>query len=126
MYNSLDSMVRAYQREEVLLTEELKVKKKSAINERDKEIKKYQKKIFGLNGQIFLKRQELIKPIQDNVYSAIEKVAKKHKLQAVFDRAGDLTILYYTDVHDYTEYVLEELQLGDPKDTIDNPKHKKK
>ncbi len=120
MHQSLDSMVRVFQREEVLLTEELKLNRKTEISKKELEIKEYQKKIFGYQGRIFLKRQELIQPIQNKVYGAIEKVAKKQKLQVIFDKSGDLTIIYANKVHDYTDIVLEMLSLGDPKDTIDN------
>ncbi len=122
MHHSLDSMVRVFQREEVLLTEEMKNTRKVAISKKENEIKEYQKKIFGYEGRIFLKRQELIQPIQNKVYGAIETVAKKQKLQVIFDKSGDLTIIYANKVHDYTDLVLEILSLGDPKDTIDNKK----
>lgn len=126
MYLSLDSMYQSYRRDEVLLTEEMKQKRQNAIMEREKEVKAYQKKIFGFEGRIFLKRQELIKPIQDKVFEAVEKVAKKYKLQVVFDKAGDLTMIYTNPVHDYTDYVLEELKLGDDVDTVDNERFKEK
>ena len=71
---------------------------------------------------IFLKRQELIKPIQDKVYQAIEKVAKKKQLQIVFDKSSELIMVYTDPKHDYTDYVLDELGLGDKKDVIDNKK----
>jgi len=66
----------------------------------------------------FLKKQELIKPSMEKVYEAVEKVAKDKKLQFVFDKAGDLVMIYTNPVHDYTDYVLEELGLGDPDDSI--------
>lgn len=125
-YITLDSMYEAYAREEVLLTEEMKAKRQNGIMNYEKEVKEYQKKIFGYEGRIFLMRQDLIKPIQDKVMAAVEKVAKKHKLQVVFDKAGDLTMLYTSSVHDYTDYVLEELDEGDPVDTVDNERYKDK
>jgi outer membrane protein len=125
-YSTLDSMYEAYAREEVLLTEEMKAKRQNAIMNYEKEVKSYQKKIFGFEGRIFLLRQDLIKPVQDKVMAAVEKVAKKHKLQVVFDKAGDLTMLYTSSIHDYTDYVLEELEEGDPVDTVDNERYKEK
>lgn len=120
MYHSLDSMFNAFRKEEVLLTEEMKEKKQNQIMLKEKEIKEYQKKIFGYEGLIFLKRQELIKPIQDKVFSSVKKVAQNHKLQVVFDKAGDLVMIYTNPTHDYTDYVLEVLGLGDKTDEIDN------
>lgn len=125
MYIERDSLYNAYKREEILLTEEMKEKRLEEIEAKEKQIKEFQRKIFGFNGLIFLKRQELIEPIQDKVYEAVKKVAKAYKLQIVFDKAGDLTMIYASPVHDYTDYVLEELELGDKLDTIDNPRHKK-
>ncbi|QMU26997.1 OmpH family outer membrane protein [Adhaeribacter radiodurans] len=114
MYQNIDKMYKAYQAEEVLLTEEMKKKRQNEIVEKEKEVKEYQKKIFGFEGTVFKKRQELIKPVQDEVYDAIEKVAKKRQLQIIFDKSGELVMLYTNPVHDYTEYVLEELGLASP------------
>jgi len=124
MYFSRDSLYNAFKREEILLTEEMKEKRLEEIELEEKKIKEYQKKIFGFEGLIFLKRQELIEPIQDKVYEVVKKVAKAHKLQIIFDKAGDLTMIYASPVHDYTDYVLESLNLGDKLDTVDNPRHK--
>lgn len=114
MYQNIDKMYKSYQAEEVLLTEEMKKKRQDEIVEKEKEVKEYQKKIFGFEGTVFKKRQELIKPVQDEVYDAIEKVAKKRQLQIVFDKSSELVMLYTNPVHDYTEYVLEELGLASP------------
>lgn len=111
MQITYDSLVTSFEEEEILLTEEMKEKRLKEINEKQTEIKEKQRKIFGFEGLIFLKRQELIKPVQGKVYAAIQKVAKKERLQVVFDKSADLTILYISPTHDYTEYVLEELKL---------------
>jgi outer membrane protein len=113
-YKEIDKLYKSYQAEEVLLTEEMKKKRQNEIVEKEKEVKDYQKKIFGFEGQLFRKRQELIKPVQDDVYEAIEKVAKQKQLQIVFDKSGGLVMLYTNPVHDYTEYVLESLGLATP------------
>jgi len=108
----LDKMYRTYQAEEVLLTEPMKKKRQDEILKKEQEIKTYQNKIFGFEGQLFKKRQELTKPVQDQVFEAVEKVAKKKQLAIMFDKSGDLTMLYTNPVHDYTEFVLEELGLA--------------
>src|SRR5689334_15966032 len=64
MYQNIDKMYKSYQAEEVLLTEEMKKKRQDEIVEKEKEVKEYQKKIFGFEGTVFKKRQELIKPVQ--------------------------------------------------------------
>jgi outer membrane protein len=110
----LDKLYRNYQAEEVVLTEPMKKKRQDEILKKEQDIKAYQNKIFGFEGQLFKKRQELTKPVQDQVFEAIEKVAKKKQLGIVFDKSGDLTMLYTNPVHDYTEFVLEELGLASP------------
>lgn len=114
----LDKLQKDYQAEEVLLTEEMKKERQAAITEKEKAVKEYQKKIFGFDGLLFLKRQELIKPIQDKVFEAVEKVAKEKQLQIVFDKSADLVMIYTNPIHDYTDYVLEKLKLGDKTDTV--------
>ncbi|GAB3240534.1 hypothetical protein GCM10027346_34850 [Hymenobacter seoulensis] len=108
----LDKLYRNYQAEEVVLTEPMKKKRQDEILKKEQDIRDYQNKIFGFEGQLFKKRQELTKPVQDQVFEAIEKVAKKKQLAIVFDKSGDLTMLYTNPVHDYTEFVLEELGLA--------------
>lgn len=109
-----------FQAEEILLTDDLKKERLDTIARKDKEAKELQKKNFGPEGLLYLKKQELIKPVQDKVYTAIEKVAKKKALQVIFDKSGDLVMLYTDPKHDYTDFVLDELGLGDKNDTVDN------
>ena len=108
----LDKLYHSYQAEEVVLTEPMKKKRQDEILKKEQDIKAYQNKQFGYEGQIFKKRQELNKPVQDKVFEAVEKVAKKKQLAVLFDKSGDLTMLYTNPAHDYTEFVLEELGLG--------------
>ena len=108
----LDKLHRNYQNEEIVLTEAMKKKRQDEILLKEQELKAYRNKQFGYEGQIFKKRQELNKPVQDKVFEAVEKVAKKKTLAVIFDKSGDLTMLYTNPAHDYTEFVLEELGLG--------------
>lgn len=108
----LDKLYHNYQAEEVVLTEPMKKKRQDEILKLEQDVKTYQNKQFGYEGQLFKKRQELTKPVQDKVFEAVEKVAKKKQLAVLFDKSGDLTMLYTNPAHDYTEYVLEELGLG--------------
>ena len=108
----LDKLYHNYQAEEVVLTEEMKKKRQDEILKKEQDIKAYQNRQFGYEGQLFKKRQELTKPVQDKLFEATEKVAKKKQLACIFDKSGDLTMLYTNPAHDYTEFVLEELGLG--------------
>lgn len=120
MYKELEAMEIALKAEEVLLTKEMKGDRLQDIALKWVDVKDYQKKVFGFEGLLFLKKKELIKPVQDDVFDAIEKVSKNHKLQIMFDKSGDLVMIYTDPIHDYTDYVLEELGLGDKNDVISN------
>jgi outer membrane protein len=114
----VDELYRTYQAEQVLLTEEMKAEKLEVIKTKETELKEYQKKVFGFGGLFFLKKQELIKPLQDKVFDAVEKVAKANRLAFVFDKSAELVIVYTDPRHDYTDFILEELGLGDPNDKV--------
>lgn len=120
MYKEIEDMYSRLKAEEVLLTDAMKAERQESIRQREEEVKEYNKKVFGFEGLLFLKKKELIKPIQDKVFEAVEKVAKQNRLQAVFDKSGQLVLIYTDPIHDYTDYVLEELGLGDQNDSITN------
>ena len=114
MLAEIDKLEKNYRAEEVLLTPEMKTKRQKEITDKQAEVRDYQRKIFGFEGTLFKRRQELIKPVQDEIFTAVEKVVKKKQLQIMFDKAGDLVMIYTNPVHDYTEFVLEELGLANP------------
>jgi outer membrane protein len=118
MQKKVEGLYSAFQAEQVLLTEEMRQERLDEIAKREKELKEYQRKVFGFGGLFFLKKQELIKPLQDKVFDAVEKVAKANRLAIIFDKAGELVMMYTDPRHDYTDFVLEELGLGDPNDKI--------
>jgi outer membrane protein len=118
MSKNIESMYRSLQAEQVLLTEAMRAERMEAISQKETELKEYQRKVFGAGGLYFLKKQELIKPVQDKVWDAVDKVAKKNNLAIVFDKAGELIMVYTDPRYDYTDFVLEELGLGDPNDRI--------
>jgi outer membrane protein len=120
MYKEIEDMYSRLKAEEVLLTDAMKAERLANIQQREEEVKEYNRKVFGFEGLLFLKKKELIKPIQDKVFEAVEKVAKQNRLQAVFDKSGQLVLIYTDPIHDYTDYVLEELGLGDQNDSITN------
>jgi outer membrane protein len=118
MQLKVDELYRTYQAEQVLLTEEMKQERLDEVRKKETELKDYQKKVFGFGGLFFLKKQELIKPLQDKVFDAVEKVAKANRLAIVFDKAAELVMVYTDPRHDYTDFILEELGLGDPNDKV--------
>jgi outer membrane protein len=118
MGRKVETMVAQYKAEEVLLTEEMRQERMAEIRKKESDWKDYQKKVFGFEGLYFLKKKELVKPLMDKVWDAAEKVAKANRLAIIFDKAGELTMIYTDPRHDYTDFVLEELGLGDPNDKI--------
>lgn len=120
MAKNIEGMYSALQAEQVLLTEEMKKERMEQIRKKETEIKEYQNKVFGFDGLFFLKKQELIKPVQDKVWDAVDKVAKQNNLAIVFDKSGELVMIYTDPRFDYTDFVLDELGLGDPNDRIKN------
>jgi len=100
-----------FAREEVLLPEEEKTKRLDEINKLETETLEMQKLRFGVKGDYFAKRQELIKPIQDKVYDAMQKVASKRNYSFVFDKANQSNLVYADSKYDLSDEVLKELDI---------------
>lgn len=120
MSAGIESMYSELEAEQVLLTEEMRKERTLTIKKKEEELKEYQKKVFGFGGLFFLKKQELVKPVMDKVWDAVEKVSKQNNLAIVFDKASQLVMIYTDPRYDYTDFVLDELGLGDPNDVIKN------
>ena len=106
-YADVEQMYRAYQQEQVLLTDAMKEKREDAIIKKETDAKNLQKKYFGTEGNLYLKRQELIKPIQDKIYDAIQQLAADNKYAIVFDSSSDLIMLYKNNNYDKSDKVLD-------------------
>ena len=118
LYQEIEGMYSELQAEEVLLTAEMKEERLAEIKIKEEEVKEYNNQVFGYEGLFFLKKKELMKPVMESVFEATEKVCKAHRLQFMFDKSADMVMLYTDPIHDYTDYVLEELGYGDENDTI--------
>ncbi|MFB1012923.1 MAG: OmpH family outer membrane protein [Bacteroidia bacterium] len=108
-FAAIDKLYKQYQAEKVLLTKDMQTKRENEIIEKEREAKKLQNDKFGYEGELFKKREELIKPIQDKVYEAINKVAKNNGLDFIFDKSGDMLMLVSNPKYDRSDEVLEEL-----------------
>ena len=106
-YEDVEKMYRAYQQEEVLLTDEMKTKREEAIIKKETDAKNLQQKYFGPTGSLYVKRQELIRPIQDKIRDAIQQLAANNKYQVVFDSSSDLIMLYKNNNLDKSDKVLD-------------------
>ncbi len=108
-YAEIDKMYKSYQAEQILLTDDMKKKREGDIVAKEKEAKEVQKQKFGVDGELFKKRQELVKPIQDKVFNAVKAIAEKGSYSIIFDKASDLTMLYASSKIDKSDEVLQQL-----------------
>jgi len=108
-YAEIDKLYKAFQAEQILLTEDMKRKREAEIINKEKETKNLQKKRFGVDGDLFKKRQELVKPIQDKIYDAIKEIATNGNYAVIFDKAGEVSMLYSDPKYDKSEDVLNKL-----------------
>jgi outer membrane protein len=105
----LDRMYRNFEAEQVMLSEELKKKREDELFMREKELRDLQRKRFGFEGDLFKKRQELVKPIQDKVYTAIQKIAVNRQYDFILDKSEGITVIFADPKLDRSEDVLKEL-----------------
>ena len=111
-FKKIDSMYKKYQVEAITLPETMKQKRENAIIAAEAAAKDLQKKRFGKDGDLFKKREELVKPIQDRVFTAIEEYAKERGFAFVFDTAGSMTIVYADAKWDINDQVMQRLGIS--------------
>ena len=108
-YDKIKALYNKYQAEQVLLNEDQKKEREDEIMEAEKAVRQLQKNRFGPEGDLFNKRQELVSPIQDKVYSAIEDFAADRGYDLIFDKGGAAGLLFVTDEYDKTADVKKKL-----------------
>ena len=106
---ALDKMYKDFDAEQVMLSDELKKKREDELFNREKELRDLQKKRFGYEGDIFKKRQELIKPVQDKVYNAVQKLAVAKLYDFILDKSEGITVIFADPKLDRSDDVLKEL-----------------
>lgn len=102
-------LYEAYRTESVFLTSDMKIKKENEIIEKENLAKKLQQTYFGQDGEFFKQRETLVKPIQDQVYNAIEAIATEKSYSAVFDKASNIGLMYNEPSLDISDIVLKRL-----------------
>jgi outer membrane protein len=108
-FAEVDKMYKDYQAQMVLLPDDMKKKKEQEIVDKEKDAKNLQKQRFGKDGDLFKKRQELVKPVQEKVYNAIQEIATSANYVLILDKSGALTILYANPKYDISDEVLDNL-----------------
>jgi outer membrane protein len=107
--NDVDKMYKSYQAEKAMLNDNMKKKREDEIMQKEKEVKDLQKQYFGYEGDLFKKRQELVKPVQDKVFNAVQKMASTKAYDFVLDKAGGVTLFYADPKLDKSDEVLKSL-----------------
>jgi len=105
----LNQMYHNFDAEQVMLTDDLKKKREDQLFNAEKEIRDLQKKRFGFEGDLFKERQKLVKPVQDKVYNAIQKMAVNRGYDFVLDKSEGITVIFADPKLDKSEEVLKEL-----------------
>lgn len=108
-YSTIDRMYKAFQAEKVLLTDEMKQSREDEIVKKEKEAKDLQKQRFGVEGDLFKKRQELIQPIQENIYKAVKEMADEGGFTMVFDKGNQSNIMYSDPKFDKSDKVIRKM-----------------
>jgi len=109
IYQQIDQLYKKYQADKVLLTQEMKNKRESEIINKEKDAKELQRKRFGPEGDLYTKRKELIEPIQDKVYNAIEDFSNEKRYDIIFDKSSGLIMLFSNPDLDKSDDILKML-----------------
>ena len=109
-YDEIKGMYNRYQAEQVLLSEDERTRREEAIMAKEKEVRDLQKNKFGPEGELFKRRQDLVRPIQDRVYAAIEEYAQERGYDFIFDKSGNAGMIFSNPSYDKTEDVMKKLK----------------
>ncbi|HZH71385.1 MAG TPA: OmpH family outer membrane protein [Mariniphaga sp.] len=109
MHAEIEQMYQDFQAESVLLSDDMKRKREDVIITREKDYKQLQRKYFGPEGDLFKKRQALVKPVQDDIFTAVQELANEGSYAVIFDKAGGTTLFYTNPRYDLSDQVLEKL-----------------
>jgi outer membrane protein len=108
-YEEIGKMYKDLEAEEILLTDDMRRKREAEINKKEQEALDFQKKKFGIEGDLFKERQKLVKPIQDKVYEAVKEVAKAGGFVIMMDKSGSTTLIYTNSKYNKSKAVLKKL-----------------
>jgi len=100
-----------YEKRKLIMTDQTRAELEAELVKLEQQIADYREKKFGTNGELFQKQEELMKPVQNKIFNAIQEVATEEDFDFVFDRSGDIMILYAKEQYDVTQLVLDKLKL---------------
>lgn len=99
-----------YEKRKLILSEQKRVEIEKELVDLENQVSKYRQEKFGVRGELFQKQEELMKPLNNRVFNAIQEVAKENNYDFIFDRSGDIIFLYAKEEYDVTQLVLEKLK----------------
>lgn len=105
----IEKMYNDFRSESVLLSDDMKRKREDVIVSKEKEYRTLQQKYFGREGELFKKRQGLVKPIQDDIFNAIKEVADEGSYAVIFDKADGVSLIYTNSKYDLSDQVLSKM-----------------
>lgn len=123
--NALELKRTALNNEKALLTKELIEEREEDLDFEEKEILDYQQKRFGTNGDLMLQKKQLMQPIQDQIFQAVQDIAKAKKYDFVFDKSADVVMLYSAERFDISEQVLRTITRASKREQLKSKADKK-
>ncbi|MFZ1798238.1 MAG: OmpH family outer membrane protein [Chitinophagaceae bacterium] len=109
MQASLDKMYKDYDAEQFMLTDDLKKKREDELFNKEKEVRDLQKRRFGYQGDLFKEREKLVKPLQDKLYNAVQRIAVARGYDFILDKSEGITVIFADPKLDRSDDVLREL-----------------
>ena len=109
MQNEWQKKYEEYDKKKLILTDQLRAESEKELQDLDKKVADYRNRKFGQSGELFQKQNELLKPVQNKIFKILQDVAKEDDYDYVFDKSGDILLLYTNDKYDLTSKVLERL-----------------
>ncbi|MBI5476828.1 MAG: OmpH family outer membrane protein [Ignavibacteriales bacterium] len=109
MQNDWQKKYQEYEKKKLILTDQLRVDAEKELQDLDKKISDYRNKKFGQNGELFNKQNEIMKPIQNKIFKALQEIAQEDEYDYILDKSGDVLLMYSNDKYDLTVKVLDKL-----------------
>ena len=109
MQNDWQKKYEEYDKKKLILTDQLRAQSERDLSDLDKKIADFRNKKFGQNGELFLKQNELMKPVQNKIFKVIQDIAKEDSYDYIFDKSGDILLMYTNDKYDLTAKVFDRM-----------------
>jgi outer membrane protein len=109
--NDRNTKYNDYEKRKLIMTDQTRAETEAALMQLETQIAQYREKKFGTNGELFQKQDELMKPVQNKIFTVLKEIAQEDDYDFVFDRSGDIMILYAKEQYDLTSKVLDRLKL---------------